>query len=62
MPEQKLSTIDAERIVADLRTMLLVREGETITPELAAERARNITVCVLDLVIAEVEQTYKNLR
>ena len=37
-------------IVDTIRDMLLTREGETITPELALERARNIAVVMVDLL------------
>lgn len=43
--------IDGARIAADIRKMLLVREGRVIDSVTAAERANNIAMYVVDLLV-----------
>lgn len=46
-------------IVKDLKTLILTRKGEKITDELAEERARNISVYVLDLLDQQRTKIYR---
>ena len=42
----QVETITTTELVEMIKTMLLVREGEVLTPDVALERARNIATAL----------------